>query len=454
MPSILIRNGTVVTMAGEQIIEDGAIFIQGARIVEVGPSSQIVSRHKADREIDATAKIVMPGLIDAHYHTCQQFLRSMLADIARRGQVRFPIWKNYFIPFESRLNEDDVYLSGIAAYTNMIRVGTTCISEHGGRHPHKMARAMEKVGIRGLLAESTMDMPDPELPRNMVFSTEEAMAKNVDLVRRWPGKGDDLVKGCFSLRQIIVCTPELFQDFTRLAERYDTMIQTHLAEGTYEIEYAIKKHNLRPAEYLKKIGALSPRLLAAHSVLLSDREVELYAEHGVKVAHCPSGNFTGLGMTKLPLMRRLGIAVGIGSDGASGGSIDLFQAMNISHIGQVLHYGTPYLDREATSPYDCLAMSTIGGAHAVGLDKEIGSLEPGKKADVIILDTADLDAQPMYDPIFTIVKCLRGKHVETVIVNGQLVMEKQRMLTVDEEEIRRQVVERAPQLYTIVSQFT
>jgi 5-methylthioadenosine/S-adenosylhomocysteine deaminase len=447
--SILIRNGTVVTMDQGRVIPDGAVLVEGSRIAEIGPAADLAGRSRAAREIDATGKIVLPGLIDAHYHTCQQFLRGVLASVGRQEHVRFPVWKNYLVPFESLLEPEDVYLSGLAAYTNMIKVGTTCVSEHGARHPREVARAMTEVGIRGLLAESTMDISDRDLPPNMVLSTEEAIARNVALVQEWSGTGDGLIRGCFSFRQIIACTPVLIREIARLAREYDALVQTHLAEGTYEVEYALTRHGLRPAEHLERLEALGPRLLAAHSVLLTDREVELYARHGVKVAHCPVGNFSGLGMTKLPLMRRLGIDVGLGSDGASGGSIDLFQAMHISLVGQLLHYGTPYLDRAAASTQDCVAMATIGGARAVRWEAAIGSLAVGKRADLIILDTSHPDAQSLRDDLyFAIVKCLRGRDVETVLVNGRILMESRRMLTVDEDGLRRRVEERIPRLYS------
>lgn len=446
--SILIRHGTIVTMDQGRIVPDGAILVEGSRIADIGPAAELARRQDVEREIDATGKIVLPGLIDAHSHTCQQFLRGVLASVGRQEHVRFPVWKNYLVPFESLLEPEDVYLSGLAACTNMIKVGTTCFSEHGARYPRELARAMHEVGIRGLLAESTMDVSDPDVPPNMVLSTEEALARNVALVQEWSGTSDGLIRGCLSFRQIIVCTPALIREIARLAREYDALVQTHLAEGTYEVEYALTHHGVRPAEYLERLEALGPHLLAAHSVLLTDREVELYAGYGVKVAHCPIGNFSGLGMTKLPLMRRLGVDVGLGSDGASGGSIDLFQAMHVSLVGQLLHYGTPYLDRAATSMEDCVAMATIGGARAVRWEAAIGSLAIGKQADLVILDASHPDAQALReDPYFTVVKCLRGRDVETVLVNGRIVMEGRRMLTVDEEGLRRRIEDRIPRLY-------
>jgi 5-methylthioadenosine/S-adenosylhomocysteine deaminase len=456
MTSLLIRGGTVVTMDDGKVIADGAVFIEGSRISDVGPATVLSDRYRPDKVLDATGKIVMPGLIDAHYHTCQQFLRGMLAAITRKGQMHYPVWKNYLVPFESLLGAEDVLLSGLAAYANMIRVGTTCVSEHGGRHPEQMANAMLQTGIRGLLAESTMDIPDPDLPDSMIRTTDACIDGNLQIVRKWGGRDNTPIRGCFSLRQIIVCSQRLIREICRLAEQHDALIQTHLAEGTYEVEYAINRYSKRPAQYLESLEALSPRLLCAHSVLLSDAEVELYARYGVKMAHCPNGNYTGLGMAKFPLMRRLGVDknTGLGSDGASGGSIDLFQAMNTSVVGQMLHFGTPYLDKTVTDNYQAVAMATINGARAVRWDDAIGSLAQGKQADVIILDPSSLDCQPIQDDVyFTIVKCLRGRDVETVLISGKVVMESRRLMTVDEDDLRKQIQARVPGLFTALTEY-
>jgi 5-methylthioadenosine/S-adenosylhomocysteine deaminase len=456
MPSVMIAGGTVVTMDERRVIGDGAIFVEGNVIRDLGPAAELAARYHPDKQINAAGKIVMPGLIDTHYHTCQQFLRGTLASITRQGQIHYPVWKNYLVPFESLLTPDDVHLSGLAAYANMIRVGTTCVSEHGARHPEQIAQAMVSTGIRGLLAESTMDIPDPDLPPNMIRSTEECLDSNLQIVRKWDGRGEAPIRGCFSLRQIIVCSPRLIKETCRLAEQHDALIQTHLAEGTYEVEYAINRYSLRPAEYLETLEALSPRLLCAHSVLLSDHEVELYAQYGVKMAHCPNGNYTGLGMAKFPLMRRLGVDrnTGIGSDGASGGSIDLFQAMNTSVIGQMLHFGTPYLDKTVTNNYQAVSMATINAARAVRWEDTIGSLTVGKQADIIILDPSSMDCQPVMDDVYyTIVKCLRGRDVETVLVNGKLVMEDRRLLTVDEDALRGEIKARVPALHAAITEY-
>ena len=448
---ILIKNAMIVSMGSMGIIKDGMIVIEGTRIVSIGPQNKSTFdvEKSADKVIDAAGKIVMPGLIDSHFHTCQHLMRGMGAAIARRG-TRYPYWKNYLIPFESQLTPEDVYLSGMAAYTNLIRVGTTCFSEHGGRHPSQLVKAAEEVGIRGLMAISTMDMDTglPTLPDNMLFSTEEAIEKNLEVVQQWPFKNDNddsLMRGVFSLRQITVCTPQLIQKTTQLAAEHGTMVQTHANEGHYELYHALDHHGMRPANYLASLNFLNPNVIAAHSVLLSDQEVELYAQHQVGVVHCPTPNFSSLGMAKLVQMRKLDIKVGIGTDGANRGSLDLFEAMKLSSIGQSLYYGAPYLDTNVVSPFELVTMATLGGARVCGLHEEIGSLEIGKRADLIVLNPG-LNALPIDDPYFAIVNSLRGSDVGDVIINGQIVMRESKILNVDEEEIAQEVSIRAPQL--------
>ena len=449
--TILIKNATIVTMGPKGIIYDGLLTVDGTRIVSLESQNENTFdlENNADEVIDAAGKIVMPGLIDSHFHTCQHLMRGMGAAIARRG-TRYPFWKNYLIPFESQLTPEDVYLSGMAAYTNLIRVGTTCFAEHGARHPEQLVKAAEDIGIRGLMAISTMDMDTglPALSENMLFSTEEAIEKNLDVVQRWPFKNDSddsLLRGVFSLRQITVCTPQLIQKTAQLAMEYETMVQTHANEGHYELYHALDHHGMRPANYLASLDFLNSNVIAAHSVLLSDQEVELYAKHQVGVAHCPTPNFTSLGMAKLAQMRKLDIKIGIGTDGANRGSLDLFEAMKLSSIGQSLHYGAPYLDTTVVSPFEIVTMATLGGAQVCGLDEEVGSLEIGKRADILIL-TPGLNSLPIDDPYFAIVNSLRGSDVGDVIVNGQIVMRNSKILNVDEEEIARQVSVRAPQL--------
>ena len=220
-------------------------------------------------------------------------------------------------------------------------------------------------------------------------------------------------------------------------------MHTHLAEGTYEVEYAAEHWGKRPAEYLEHIGFLGPRVHAAHSILLSAGEIDLYAEHHVSAAHCPLGNFI-IGPPKVPEMHRRGIRIGLGTDGASTGSLDLFEAIRVSFVALQSNYGTPWHDRSALSLEDLLQMATLGGAQALAMDEHIGSLEVGKRADVVIVNPRHWDMQPVYDPMFTAARGITGRDVETVVVDGRVVVEDGIVSTVDEADLRGRLAERWP----------
>ena len=441
---LLITGADVVTMdAARPLVRDGAIAIRAGRIGWVGTASEAGQRVAADRTMDAVGQIALPGLIDTHFHTGQQLLRGKIIELARRRQLRLPIWRNYLIPFEAVLSEEDVYLSGQLAYANALRVGTTCFAEAGGPHPSQMARAALDTGIRGLVALSTMDTGEG-LPASMRFSTRDAIDRNVALVKEWGTSATDSRVGAWlALRQLLVCTRELWESLRDAADELGARIHIHLAEGTYEVEYAAEQWGLRPAEHLDAIGFLSPRVHAAHSILLSAGEIDLYAQHQVSVAHCPLGNFI-IGVPKVPEMLRRGIRVGLGTDGAASGSIDLFEAIRVSWVALQSHHGTPWHIRNVTTLEDLLRMATLGGAEALGMEDQIGSIEPGKKADIVLASPRHLDMQPVYDPVFTAARGITGRDVDSVIVDGKVVVERGMLTTLDEPGLRARMAERWP----------
>jgi 5-methylthioadenosine/S-adenosylhomocysteine deaminase len=246
-----------------------------------------------------------------------------------------------------------------------------------------------------------------------------------------------------SLRQLLVCSRELWDAFRDLADESGSRVHIHLAEGTYEVDYATENWGKRPADYLNGIGFLGPRTHAAHSIMLSADEIDLYAEQQVSVAHCPLGNFF-IGPPKVPEMRRRGIRIGLGTDGASTGSLDLFEAIRVSWVALQSQYGTAWHDRSVLSLEDLLQMATLGGAQALGMGDHIGSLEVGKRADLVIANPRHWDLQPVYDPMFTAARGLTGRDVETVVVDGQTVVDGGVLLTVNEAELRARLAERWP----------
>lgn len=442
---ILIRRAYVVTLDPEnRVFSDGAIAITGNRIIWIGSSTD-AAKIAASETIDAYGQIVLPGLIDAHFHTGQQLLRGKLQAIGRKRPLKLPVWKNYLIPWESCLEPEDVHLSGLVAYSNMLQVGTTCFAEAGGPHPDEMGRAALEVGIRGFISQSTVDQSEnigATVPPNMLFTHDEALEKNVSLVNRW--KDGDRVKAWMSLRQVIVCSPALIRDIAAEAKAADVKIHTHLCEGSYEIDYTAEKFGLRPTEWLDNIGVLSHRLHCAHSVLLSDREVDLYQKHRLSACHCAFGNYS-IGHHRLIEMWRRGIDIGLGTDGpGGGGTLDIFQVARVARIAQQAIHSSTLHWKDPISAEELLRVATQGGARALGIYDQVGTLEVGKKADILLCNVDSMDHQPMQDPLFVAASVVVGRDVDTVLVDGQVVMRKRELLGVDVERVEARLKERMP----------
>jgi 5-methylthioadenosine/S-adenosylhomocysteine deaminase len=446
---IVIRGCDAVTLddAGT-VLRDATIAISAGRITWIGESSDATPR--AETVLDGRGRIALPGMIDAHVHTAQQLLRGKLSEISRTRPLRMPPWKNYYIPFESLLEPEDVHLSGLVTYTNMIMSGTTCFAESGGPHPDEMARAALEVGIRGFVALSTVDkntsFAGPTVPGTMMMTTDQALERNVSLVKRWRREGQGRVQGSLALRQIIVCTPELTKAMSAAAHELDCKIHTHLAEGTYEVDYALEHFNRRPTEYLDELGVLSRHLHGAHSVILTPEEVDLYQEHRVSACHCSMGNY-GIGIPRLHEMWRRGIDIGLGTDGAaSAGTLDIFQIAHAARVGQAAVIGHPYHIRTPMSAEELLKVATRGGARAMGLGDEVGSLEVGKRADLLLVDATDPDQMGAMDPLFIAATCIVGRDVRSVVVDGKLVMKEREMLTIDLDALRHRLAKRRPEI--------
>jgi 5-methylthioadenosine/S-adenosylhomocysteine deaminase len=445
---ILVRGCDIVTMdeAGS-VLRDGALAIAGGKIVWIGNSADCEERFHAATVLKGEGRIAMPGLIDGHVHTAQQLLRGKLAGLARDGRLKIPAWKNYYIPFEGMLEPEDVYLSGLVAYTNMLQVGTTCFAEAGGPHPDEMARAAVDVGIRGFVALSTVDQSrgtGANVPNSMIMSTDQALRRNIELVQRW--KDHDRVQAWLALRQIIVCSPGLIVDMSAAAKDLGVKIHTHLAEGTYEIDYAVEHFGKRPAEYLNDLGVLGAHLHCAHSVLLSPEEMDLYVRYRPSACHCAFNNY-GLGAPRLVEMWRRGVDIGLGTDGAAAwSSLDIFQVAHVARVGQQSLWGTPMHMRNVMTSEELLVVATRGGARSLGLDAQIGSLEVGKRADLLLIDVNDMDQYPPQDPLFVASSLAVGRDVRDVIIDGKLVMRNREILTVDMGELRERLGKRVPEI--------
>ncbi|MBT5049742.1 MAG: amidohydrolase family protein [Rhodospirillaceae bacterium] len=278
----------------------------------------------------------------------------------------------------------------------------------------------------------------------MKMETQQAFKSNVDLVERWAGQ--DRVQAWLALRQIITCSPKLIQMMAEAAPDLGTRIHVHLCEGSYEIDYTMEQFGMRPAEYMESIGALGDYLHAAHSTLASPDELDLYVERDCSASHCPFNNYH-VGPHPLLQMWHRGIRVGLGTDGAaSWGPLDIFRAAHAARIGQQAVTGTPLHFHDIMPSDRLIRVATNGGASALGLGDQIGSLEVGKKADILLLKCDELDQLPLYDPLFAVATTMVGRDVQTVVIDGEIVMKDRELLTIDREKLDHELASRLPDI--------
>jgi 5-methylthioadenosine/S-adenosylhomocysteine deaminase len=303
-----------------------------------------------------------------------------------------------------------------------------------------MGRAADEVGIRGRIALNTCDIDGPggPLPKSHIMTTGQALKENEALVKRW--QKNPRVNAWLSLRQILVNTEELRVSMSHLAEELDTTVHTHLSEETDEVDYTIENYQLRPPDYFDKIGIFNKRLHCAHSVLLTDAEVNLYAKRDVSVAHCSLWNYF-LAPHQIYAMVRQNVRVGLGTDGpGSRGTLDMFQVMHYAVMGTAIANSMPYHSFQLPLDYaQMLKIACVNGARVANLESKTGCLEKGRLADIVLVQRNDFDQYPSTDPLVTLAEMTTGRDVRTVIVDGRVVMKDREFLTLDMEPMRRRM---------------
>jgi 5-methylthioadenosine/S-adenosylhomocysteine deaminase len=424
---ILITDGSILT-PDFGVTNDVSIAINDTRIVEIGNSEKLKAKCEPKEVISGRNKLVMPGLVDGHIHCCQQLLRGRVMD-------EYPmVWARILVPFESSLNEEDVYYSAKLSCLEMIKSGTTTFADSGGVHMHKVAEAAIESGMRAAIARSTMDT-GAFIPTSMKDSPEEAISKTETLYREYNGEGDGRIRIWFAIRQVMTCTKDLIAMVAEKAKELHTGVHAHLAEHKDEVSFCLQNYKKRPPEFLDSVGLLGPNLLTAHNVLLSEGDITLLKEKDVKLVHCPRSNFGSHGFPKTPRMLEVGLSVGLGSDGAAGSSLSLFDEIKVFRSGIHAFWGLPVFDPVVLKATELLKMVTLGGARALLLDDEIGTIEVGKKADLILIDLDQPHLTPTHNLINTIVEGATGKDVVDSVIDGKVVMKDREVNTLDEDKI-------------------
>jgi 5-methylthioadenosine/S-adenosylhomocysteine deaminase len=419
---LLITGGTVVTMDGQRrVIDDGAIAIRGDSIVAVGSRAEIESRFEALKTIDAHGALIMPGLINGHAHAAMSLFRGLADDLSLDDWL-----KKYIFPAEARnVTEDFVVWGTRLGLLEMLRGGITTYADMY-YFEDGVARVTKEAGMRGVLGETIIDFPAPD---NKTLAA--AFAYTQDYLTRW--KGDPLIVAAVAPHSIYTCSEKTLQDAAALARRNGAPILIHIAEAPFELEQSRAKHGLTPVGYLERIGVLGPDVVGAHCVWVDQADIASLAHFGVGCVNNPSSNMkTAAGVMPVVEMLAAGEAIGLATDGAaSNNNQDMFEEMDLASKLQK----SSRRDPRALPAEQVVEMATIGGARALHLDKQIGSLEAGKKADVILISLDAPHATPMYNVYSQLVYALKASDVKTVVIAGKIVMDDRRMLTLDENAI-------------------
>ena len=422
--ALLVRGGAVLTMdPAHRIVENGLVAIAAGRIVEVGPQADLAPRYTSAKVIDATGRAVLPGLINLHTHSSMIFFRGMADDysLATWGQALAGPHRDFDELPGFRLAADRL------ACLEMLRSGTTTFVEMY-HYPELVAAVAAEAGMRALV---TLRLPFARDRFDHALA-EEAFDR---LYRDWNGKGSLITVGLAAHAPHTV--PEEVLRFTgELGQRRHVPLVIHLAEGPEESTQIQKQFGMTPTAYVDSLGFFGPNVLAIHAIRLSDADIAILKRRGVSVAHNPESNAKlGSGVARVPDMRQAGIHVGLGTDSAvSNNDLDLFQEMDSA----VKLQRASRLDWRALTARQALDMTTIEGAAAIHMEREIGSLEVGKRADLIVVGLDRTELQPVYNYESQLVYMAKGQDVRTVVVNGRVLMEDRKLLTMDEAGIRKE----------------
>ena len=421
------------------IIPDGSIVIESDKIVDVGNKIEIGKKYPAEEIIDAKGMVVLPGLVNAHIHTVQSLFRGVADDVSL-----FAYLNKYILPLEESMNKEDVYISSLLGYAEMIKSGTTtCADLQSVHHVSEAMKAAKEIGIRAKVAKTLMDTGD--FPEGLIESPEESMKDSVRILQKWHGRENGRIQFTFAPRFIHSCSVELMKEVRRLANKYKIGIYIHAAENKTEAEEVQRKYKKRTIELLQEVGLTGKDVLLAHCIWLSDKEFKILKETNSNVVHCPSCNMKlASGICNVTRLVRDRITVALGSDGVPcNNTSDIFwEARLAALLGKVSH-----LNPKVLPVRKILKMATLDGARALGLSKLIGSIEKGKKADLILINFKKLHLTPIFDVLSHLVYCCQGSDVETVIIDGKIVMENRALKFVEESEVRLKAQQQAEDLF-------
>ncbi|MBI4634014.1 MAG: amidohydrolase [Deltaproteobacteria bacterium] len=431
----IVSGGTVLLLdEKETVIRDGAVAIMGDRIAAVGKKAEIEAGYASGEIIDAKGGLIMPGLINGHTHAAMTCFRGIADDLPLMDWLN-----NYIFPAEAKnVNPELAYWGSLLACAEMIKSGTTTFCDMY-IFEEETARAAKQAGMRCLVGEVLFDFPSPNCK-----SPEEGLAYTKKLIEKWAG--DPLVNIVVEPHALYTCSPSLLKSAKSLARSYDVPCAVHLLENRAEEAQLREKFGKKASHFLHDIGYLDEKLIAFHCVCLDDEDIRLFRDHGCKVVHNPESNMKlASGVAPVVEMLAGGLAVGLGTDGcASNNNLDLLQEMDTA---AKLHKVTR-LDPTVMPAETVIRMATSAGARVLGMEKTVGCLKPGMKADIIIIALDKPHLTPMYNEYSHIVYAAGGADVSAVLINGRLVMHDRKLLTIDEDEVMKKTREIAVRIWS------
>lgn len=418
----LLIQDTTAMIDYETIQSHVDIAVTDGKIAAVVPCG--TKEFQTEQMINGRNKLFMPGLIDSHMHTGQQLLKGYVLD------AKPIIWTRVMLPFESTLTPEKIKLSASLAALEMIKSGTTSFVDAGSYFMEDAANVYFDSGLRGCLSYSTMD--EPGLPESIAMNAVQAVQKTDQLYDAWDKKGN--LKIYYSLRALNSCSDELTELAAEHARERGAILQAHMNEYQGEVDGIVKREDMRPYEYLEKLGVLSNRFLGAHSLLLSEEEKVLVKERGVRVCHCPFSN-CGKAVPETPELVERGIIPGFGTDGAAHGGLSLWSEMRIFRSLMNIYHGVPNRNSKVMPAELLFRMMYEGGAAAIDETGNCGRIQAGTHADLIGISLEDARLIPSGNLLRTMFECADAQDVSDMIVGGTLVMKNREVKTLDEEKI-------------------
>lgn len=418
----IIYNARIITMNhAMEVIQNGYVRIKNGKIAEIGETGVATdSRQENIEYTDAQGMFMMPGFINTHTHVPMTMLRGFADDLPLHEWLT-----EHIFPAEARLvTPENLRIATRLAFIEMIKSGTTCFNDMYF-FENVIAEEAKKAGIRGVMNESLIDFPTASFK-----TVDEGLRLSEKLIQQW--QGDPIIHPSVCAHAPYTCSEDTLRKAKKLADKYNTLLQIHVAETKKEVEDITIQKGMPPAEYLHSIGLLDENVIAAHCVWLNTREVELFAKTGTAIGHCPKSNLKlASGIADTDLYMKAGVTVSIGTDGtASNNTLDMVEEMRFAALLPKAIHNNP----EAVNARTALRMATINGAKALGLEQTTGSLETGKSADLILIHANASNMQPVYDEYSAIVYAMNSKNIRSSMVNGEWIMRNRNVLHINKDE--------------------